>query len=492
MSPSKIVLAGTLASLLATTSAARPETPAPLQPDALRADFATLYTGLQAAHYDLYARRPKAEYDALYEHMRGDLDRPLPPLEAWRRFQRFAAFGRVAHARIDPPAGAWEAFRTGGGKAFPLFLRTRGERVYIADDFSGLPGLAQGDEIMEVQGQPVQAWLDRARAQVSADNRYLADAQLETQLPMLAWLADGAMQSYTVEVVRAEGRREVLQVPARSREEFAAAGKSRPPRFELDWNAREARVLDDGIGYLRPGPFYDNRPEVAHPWDTTAFVAFIDGAFSDFRRQGVERLLIDLRDNPGGDNSFSDPMLAWFASKPFRFSPQFDIRVSEQTTESNRQRLTTGDDDSVSARMARAYEGKPLRSRVAFPIPEVAPHAGDRFTGRVFLLVNRHSYSNTVLVAAVAQDYGFGTVLGEETADLASTYGAMEKFPLPHTGLEVGYPKARILRPSGDAQARGVIPDVAIETPLTASKEDVVLARALEIVRAAPAKRAEK
>jgi C-terminal processing protease CtpA/Prc len=97
------------------------------------------------------------------------------------------------------------------------------------------------------------------------------------------------------------------------------------------------------------------------------------------------------------------------------------------------------------------------------------------------VLVNRHSYSNTVMVAAIVQDYGFGRVIGEETADLASTYGAMETFALPRTGIVVGYPKARILRPNGDARARGVIPDVAIETPVVPSREDVVLERALAL-----------
>jgi len=54
----------------------------------------------------------------------------------------------------------------------------------------------------------------------------------------------------------------------------------------------------------------------------------------------------------------------------------------------------------------------------------------------------------------VQQDFGFGTVLAEETADLASTYRALEKFTLPGTGIEVGFPKARILRPSGDPSPR--------------------------------------
>lgn len=452
-------------------------------PVQLREDFDALYTGLQAAHYDLYVRRSKADYNALHRRMRAELDAPLTVAETRVRFQRFVAFGRVAHARVELPADAWETYRSQGGKAFPLFLRFVDGHAYVKDDISSSDAVDEGDELLTVAGLPVQDWLTPVRALISADNAYLNDTQLETRLPLLVWLAYGERGTFDVTVRKTDGRRIDATVAARSRSEYSAAIAARPPRFELDSNARETRMLGDGVAYLRPGPFYDNRPEAATPWDPAAFKTFIDGAFADAIAHGARSLLIDLRDNPGGDNSFSDHLLAWFADKPFRFTHRFHIRISEQTTASNRKRLDSigGDGDSMSMKLAAAYAGKEPGSRVDFPMPWVAPRAQRRFAGKVFLLVNRHSYSNTVSVASIVQDYGFGTVLGEETADLASTYGAMESFTLPNTGIEVGYPKAYILRPNGDARSRGVIPDIVIATPLLRiGNQDTVLAQALE------------
>lgn len=460
-----------------------PAAPATFAPEAVREDFAALYAGLQASHYDLYARRPREQYERLYQQMRADIDAPLPALEVWRRFQRFVAYGNVAHARIDLPSGAWEAFRQGGGKAFPLFLRLVDGKAHVCDDYSAVPGIAVGDEVIAVQGQPVMEWLAPMRALVSADNDYLAYTQLETQLPMLVWLAGKSRPAFDVIVRKPDGRRAVMTLPARDRAGFESAAANRVKAFELDWNTREARVLDNGVAYLRPGPFYDNRPEAGSPWDTAAFEAFLDRSFEQFIAQGAHRLLIDLRDNPGGDNSFSDRMLAWFADRPFRFSESFDIKISAAATAANRKRLDgqRSGADSAASRLAAAYAGRKPGEHVDYTIPLVPPRTGKRFKGEVHVLINRHSYSNAVLVAATVQDFGFGKVLGEETADLASTYGALEKFTLPNTGLEVSFPKARILRPSGDAAARGVIPDIAIATPLVASEQDVVLQQALAI-----------
>ena len=475
----------------ASCSTASAETAAPVpttySAEQVRADFDQLYAELKASHYDLFARRSQAEYEARFKQMRGEIDQPLTPLQVRKRFQRFVAFGNIAHARIDPPIEAWGTFREQGGKAFPLYLRVVDGKVYVADDYSGRDDIAQGDQVLSVDGQPAMQWLERMRDYVSADNDTMAWAQVETQLPLLAWMALGEVPAFDVVLAKPSGTRQEMKLDARTRAGFEAAEKNRPARFELDGNARVARMLEGGVAYLNPGPFYDNRPEAATPWDPTAFREFIDAAFARFIAAGANSVLIDLRDNPGGDNSFSDPMVAWFADQPFRFSPGFDIKVSEAAVEPNRKRLDSigGDEDSTSRQLAAAYAGKPAGSRVMFPIPLVSPRQDGGFKGKVYLLVNRHSYSNTVLVAAIAQDYQFGKVLGEETADLASTYGALEKFTLPLTGIEVSFPKARILRPSGDPQARGVVPDIAIATPLTAEANDTVLEQALTVVRAA-------
>jgi C-terminal processing protease CtpA/Prc len=490
------LLACVLLALCATCSAAAAEPAAMagstvLPAAAVRADFEALYAGLQAGHYDLYAHRPRADYEALYRRMRSDIDGPMPPLEAWRRFQRFVAYGNVAHARIEPPATAWEAFRQGGGKAFPLLLRVVDGKVLVAGDRGGVAGIATGDEVVSIAGKPALEWLRPARALVSADTDQLAHAQLEAQLPVLAWLSGEDAPSWTVVLRKGDGRPLEIIVPARDRAGFEAAAARHAKTFELDWNVRDARVLENGTAYLRPGPFYDNRAEATDPWDATAFQAFLDDAFKKFIDTRARRLVIDLRDNPGGDNSFSDRMLAWFADRPFRFCKRFQIKVSDAAVAANRRRADAqSGSDSISLNLAAAYSGRKPGEHVDFPIPWVSPREGPRFTGDVYVLVNRHSYSNSVLVAATVQDFGFGTVLGEETADLASTYGALEKFTLPNTGLEVSFPKARILRPNGDTASRGVVPDTAITSPLAGSGRDLVLEQALALISSGRHRRA--
>jgi C-terminal processing protease CtpA/Prc len=199
----------------------------------------------------------------------------------------------------------------------------------------------------------------------------------------------------------------------------------------------------------------------------------------------VDRLIIDLRANPGGDNLFSDMMIAWFADKPFRFFSQFKVRVSPESTKANADRIRN--DAAAAGPVSRQYAEMYAKARpgeiVDFEMPLAQPRKDERFRGKVFLLIDRQSYSNTVAVAALVQDYKFGTVLGEETSDMATTYGAMEKFTLPKTGIVVCYPKAHIIRPNGDLRSRGVTPDIAIPIPAVETPADEVLQRAVVIAR---------
>ena len=457
----------------------------------VREDFTELYQTLQAAHANLYAHQSKAEYDALYKRMLESFTKPLTRTETEIAFQRFVAFGRVAHARIDGLQIRFGSYRQQGGRALPIGVRIQDGAVWIADNYSGDSAIQRGDQLLALNGMPVADVLQRVAVHVSADTDYLLHTMLELWFPALIWQEFGPLPNFQLTLQRDQQKPHVVQLAAKTRTEAQTFASQQAPVLALDWDQREARIIaplaeqGNAIGYLRPGPFYNNEAGATDVWDNRAFIEFIDRSFKQFIDAGVPAVLIDLRDNPGGDNSFSDHMLNWFADKPYRFTSDFRIRVSAATTASNARRMQASESAAgdISRRFAELYSKHQPGDMVSYEFPFNTPKASPRYHGDVFLLINRRSYSNTVLVAAIAQDYGFATVIGEETADLATTYGAMEQFTLTHSGLTVGYPKALIIRPSGDKTIRGVQPDWPIPTPIIEAENDPVQQLALEHIR---------
>lgn len=452
----------------------------------VQADFDQLYATLKRAHYDLFARRDRAEYDRLYIAMRRDFEQPMTELEVRKAFQRFVAYGNVAHAQIPLPFGAFQEFVNDGGRVIPIEIRVVDGRVFVTENNSGNAQLQPGDELLVIDGKRALDWLAQLRRYVSADHPPLAYGLMEFWLGALVWLEFGERDGVKMTVADGDGQREI-QIPFRTLTEIRAARRERSAQgLDVDFNTREFRLLDDGAAYLRPGPFYNTAGQPM--WDSSEFRAFIDDAFKRIVGAGSTDLIIDLRNNPGGDKSFSDLMVAWFAGRDFRFYSTFKFKISEPTRRGIQERLETYADapDSLLAdlrRMAELVQQHENGARVELDIEASSPRAGRRYEGKVYALINRHSYSNTTAVAALLQDYGFATILGEETHDLPSSYGAAEKFTLNHTGIDVHYPKSWFERPSGLVAVRGVVPDVKIVTPIVETREDVVLHKALEIVR---------
>jgi len=453
--------------------------------EALREDLAVLYTTLQEAHYDLYAHRSKDEYDALYRTMLASIDGPVTRAEAAALLQRVTAYGKIGHARIDQGVKEFLASLSDGGMMLPLFMRVVDGRAYLlrAPDLDGR--LRAGTEVLRVDGEPVLAWLERVSNVVSAERPYMALAQLEESLPAAAWLELGPRASVRVTARNADGRTFEETVDALSLAEFRVLSRLRPTTRVADFNTREFRLLGEDIAYLRPGPFFNTEAASDGPapsYEDSAFRRFLDDAFGKILAAGTRDLIIDLRNNPGGDNSFSDPMVAWFADEPFRFASRFMLKASAATKAYYaKQEPEEGD---MLAKLIAAEIAQPNGTRYAFELPMVPPREGKRYEGRVYVLVNRHSYSNATTTAALIQDYGFGTIVGEETADVPTTYASVVYFDLPKTGITVTYPKSYIVRPSGDERVRGVVPTHRIVEPVIPPATDIVLERAVKLVRA--------
>ena len=449
------------------------------------ADLDRLYRGLVAAEADLFAETPESVFEARHRELTERLKTPISKAELHTELQRFAALARHSHTRIDQLNPGWSDFIEAGGEVFPLSLQVAHGEVIVAAA-PGDSGIKAGDRILAIEGEPNPIWLARFKRNISAETPALAYAMMDGGEPYFAWLEYGGRDGFDIKIERGgepvDVRLDALPLEALYDLAPEASG------FEI--SGRDARMLEGNIAYLRPGAFYDldaETPEDAYaPEGLATFKAFIDDAFEMFIENDAEHMVLDLRDNGGGDVSFSDPVVAWFADQPFRFTSDFRIRVSEETTASSQKRLETSpvDPESISAKLANLYARAEPGQVISYEMPFVSPRDGARFAGQIHVLVNRYTYSNAVTTAALIQDYDFGTIYGEPTRDMATTYGAMEHFSLPYSGFVVGYPKAHIIRPNGDSHSHPVTPDISINVPSVRGSEDVMLEALIQRLRA--------
>lgn len=460
----------------------------------IKQDFQQLYHDLQIAHYDLFANTSKQEYDLAYQAWLQKIKKPMTVSETQVLFQQFMALGDVAHSRIDLPMQEFMQYLGAGGTMFPAYFnidqdKLKGIQVHFdvvyADSalYEKTPELAKSSQVTAINGKKIGTWLEEISAYISSDNQTLANTMIENMLPYYLWLMLGEQNTFTLSL-KSKGKTISVELPAvtqqqretfrlenAKREALAIAhnnsGDQKSDSAENDiqektWQTMTSRIYSQGIAYLSPGPFYNTISGAEDIWDTSGFIKFVDEAYEGFIEQDTKALIIDLRNNPGGTNSFSDPIIAWFADKPFRFASEFVVKVSPQSYAANEKRIeVSGATSGTSILLREFYKKNQNGETFSMPLPDAQPRTGKKYNKPVYVLTNRYSYSNAVSFAAIVQDYGFATVIGEKTADLATTYGAMEHFDLKNSGITVGYPKALIIRPNGDTTPDGVTPDIA-------------------------------
>lgn len=180
------------------------------------------------------------------------------------------------------------------------------------------------------------------------------------------------------------------------------------------------------------------------------YAQFVKEAFARFKEAEVEAVVIDMRDNPGGNSLVGDTILQYLTDKPYRMVASVNVKVSEQSKARELRLNNYRIEDPV---------GTILRFDGEFKMPAPSPL---NFNGDVYVLTSRCTASSAMRFASVIKDFEFGTVVGEETGGLPTNFGDFITFNLPETNLELRVSHKYFVRPGGFDDRRGVLPDVEV------------------------------
>jgi C-terminal processing protease CtpA/Prc len=178
--------------------------------------------------------------------------------------------------------------------------------------------------------------------------------------------------------------------------------------------------------------------------DEQAFKAFTRDAFTRIRDAKVTTLIIDVRENTGGNDSmWKFGILPYLADKPFRNGSSYIKKV-------------------IAGRASGLEK-----------VGDVVPGFGDtwiapelnnplHFSGKTYVLVGRLTYSSAVLFSNVVQDFGFAQLAGAGGYARTRQTGGVEHATLPNTRLEITIPRFVLDRPSGEREPALVHPDIVV------------------------------
>jgi C-terminal processing protease CtpA/Prc len=162
-------------------------------------------------------------------------------------------------------------------------------------------------------------------------------------------------------------------------------------------------------------------------------------------------------------------MVAFFATEPFTVGSKFLIRSSEISKNFWKEMNDTSQ-LFIDIKKEILSKENGVRFEMSTAKYKYPPRTDSlKFKGNVYVLINRFSGSQAIEVPAMIQHYGFGKLIGEQTAPL--TDANARQFKLPNTQLTVMFPEAFY----GDSSmANGVIPDHLIHDDILTEKDEIL------------------
>jgi len=281
--------------------------------------------------------------------------------------------------------------------------------------------------------------------------------------PQPATFRIGAGHQLEIGTLAGTKRQVALEVPNR-------LAKDRPPMIEP--RSLSHRVVAPEIGYIKVATF----PGAVGQ----SFARELDGAIRDLKKQGLQRLIVDVRGNIGGGLGSLRLMSYLCPGK---------VEIGYSLT---RQRLRKGYEKERLTRIDRipATKAELLRMAVRFKVFHrdrsmvlVTEGLGPQpFHGHTVVLINEHTHSAAEMVASFAKQNHLATMVGVRTA--GEVLGGAN-FKLPH-GYMLRMPVAGWYTWQGECiEGKGVEPDVRVEnSPETLSAGvDTQLEKGLEVVK---------
>jgi len=418
-------------------------------------DLAFLRESLEETHFNLYAYTSKLEFDANYEKVKQEIKKDsFSLLEATSIFQKVISKANNGHTEIVFPGSSYGQYANAGGTLFPLEIAFEYGKSLVRKNWSANEAIAIGSEILSINDVSMTEILSDIYPLISAERPYFKNAKLELySFPRYYWQVYGEQDRFEVKI-KSNGTRKTYVIDAVDLIEGYEM-----KRKEI-FNTERKLEFMGAVAYLNPGGFGG---------DETKYRNFIDSTFIKINERKSTDLIVDLRNNPGGNDSFSDYLVSYIADKPFKWNSNFKLKTSGFLKEHTRKHYDT---TSVFWQSALNHKNGEVYD---YEFEEYQPKPlSKRFSGSVYVLVNRQSYSQSTVTAAQIQDYGFGTIVGEETGEYASLFASIFQFKLPNTQIPVNVSKGKIVRVNGSTKEEGVMPDIYIKDHLLDEKDEIL------------------
>ena len=404
------------------------------------------------------------------------LDRSMTELEFYKIIVLTCSRINDEHIIPTPSKIYYQSLRN-SNHYFPFSLKIIDRRLFIFKSFNLQDKLPIGSEVLSINGHSVEEILNILLPTIPSDGyiqtfniRHLEDYSMtqnqnlfDLNYPIFIESAD----SFKIEFIHpeAKSRKQIVLIAGLDFTEYNKFYSER-----IGYKAPlEFKYLKNEIAYLRISSFLkyhrDNFKQ--------DFYNLYDSIFRQLNQKGTKNLILDLRNNEGGDGT-GEKLLTYLLTKPYR---HFDFTEEKFTGYAAVvDYLENGKDlffvDSI---VYRANTGMfRLKKEYYNYLPLLNEQKPDKnhYNGKLYVLINGASGSMASVVSSFLKANQRSIFIGEESGGTmeGNTSLAYARLLLPNTKIRIEIPLTKTVHYVNFIKGRGVFPDYYVVPKI----EDVI------------------
>lgn len=397
-------------------------------------DFKIFQAIFEKANAGLYKYHSKREIDSIFQSNRKRIQKNTSYREFYKLVWEVIDFTGSCHNDLFYPDSLKNALRQ-QQIFFPLPLKYIRNKLFTNLAYGEIP---LGSEILSINGVHATSFATEVSSFLSTDgyNTTGKYAFLETNaLFFNIYLAYGPQQSFTISYKDSSGiRQQTLEAV-----DYKTAIGNYKRRFIPDY---EKNVPDysfhylDQTGLLTVSTFALGGPKSE---GHQKYARFLDSVFTDLKQKNVRDLILDIRENGGGNDPNDLLLYSYLTNRRFRENrsaftrfqsvPFKKFYVEEEKDEVKELEESLKEEHSVS-KNGNYYQNESFN-----PYWTPKPNA---FSGKTYLLISPFVASAGSLFASMVKSDEGPVVIGQEA--LGGYYGhtghISVTYQLPNTGLQ--------------------------------------------------------
>lgn len=426
-----------------------------LPPEQLKEDVDAFYYGALERHPSIAEYADLEGLKVEVARIKAGITEPMNRVEFFRHVGQLTHKFGDGHSMLIWPYQEYALLQEAETKPFPFQIYIdQQDQLLIKETYTTPEGqqVTAGNRVKAIGGIPAAELMDTVQRYVGGENEYLRKQFAAGRFPIYLWAVYGIAGDFDMTLETETGD---VSLSINNSQSWKAGETN----VDADQDFYH-RILPDGTAYLHVGHF-----DVDPNW----FEEFIDDAFTAFRAAGATALVIDVRENTGGNTDTALYLSRYVADKPFRMAS----KVREKLNRDNRGFM--------------GYKGK-VGDMIETDWNDWSDPISDdkRFNGDTYLLISPITYSSGIVFASTLKDFGFATLIGQETGGNANQTAQGNLFNLLHSQLRAYIATRMLVRPSGSLAPGGVKPDYSVHATAKTLREgrDVELEQALALIKA--------